>query len=91
MKRKELLKALLSVKPGVANKDIIESMTYFYFNGTHVISYNDIVSIQHPLKTDFKTFVKADDFFKVISKVKSEELAFKMNIVTGKQIGRAHV
>lgn len=78
MKRKELLQALLTVKPGIASKDIIESMTYFYFSGSSVISYNDMISIQHPLKTDFQTFIKADDFFKVISKVKSDTLAFKL-------------
>lgn len=78
MKRKELLNALLSVKPGIANKDIIESMTYFYFSGSAVISYNDVISIQYPLETDFQTFIKADDFFKVVSKVKADSLAFKL-------------
>jgi len=78
MKRKQLLSAIISVKPGVASKDIIESMTYLYFSGEAVISYNDVISIQYPLVTDFKTFVKADDFFKVISKIKSEEVKFKL-------------
>lgn len=78
MKRKDLLDALLSVKPGIASKDVIESMTYFYFSGDHVISYNDVISIQYPFKTEFKAFVKADDFFKIISKIKSETIAFKL-------------
>lgn len=78
MKRKDLLSALLSVKPGIASKDIIESMTYFYFSGESVISYNDVISIQYPLKTDFTTFVKADDFFKVISRIKCDEVKFKL-------------
>jgi hypothetical protein len=78
MKRKELLNALLSVKPGIASKEIVESMTYFFFSGEAVISYNDVISILYPLKTDFKTFVKADDFFKVVSKVKADSFAFKL-------------
>lgn len=78
MKRKELLSALLSVKSGVASKEIVESMTYIYFSGEEVISYNDVISISHPLKTDFKGSVKADDFLKVISKLKSDEIQFKM-------------
>jgi len=53
-------------------------MTYFYFSGDEVISYNDVISISYPIKTDFQTFVKADDFFKVISKIKSEEVKFKL-------------
>lgn len=79
MKRKDLLSALLAVKPGIATKDVIESMTYFFFSGDAVISYNDIISIQYPLKTSFNTFVKADDFFKVVSKVKSETVEFKLD------------
>jgi len=78
MNRKELLSALLSVKPGVASKGIIESMTYFYFTGSHVVSYNDSISIQYPIKTDFTGFVKADDLLKVVSKLKSDDIAFKM-------------
>jgi hypothetical protein len=78
MERKKLLNALIAVKPGVANKEIVESMTYFYFSGSHVISYNDIISIQYPLDTEFSTFVKADDLFKFISKVKSEQLQFDL-------------
>ena len=78
MERKNLLNALLAVKPGIANKEIVESMTYFYFSGSNVISYNDIISIQYPLKTDFKTFVKADDLFKVVSKVKADQISLDL-------------
>lgn len=78
MQRKELLKALLAVKPGIASKNSIESMMYFYFAGEAVISYNDIVSIQYPLKTDFTAFVNANDFFKVLSRIKSDSVSFKM-------------
>ena len=57
-------------------------MTYFFFTGEYVITYNDIISIQYPLKTDFSTFVKAQQFFDVISKVKAEHIDFKL--VSGK-------
>lgn len=79
MNRKLLLDALLSVKSGVANKDIVESMTYFYFSGEHVVTYNDVISIRHPLKTSFTAFVKADDFIKIISKIKSESIELELN------------
>ena len=78
IQRKSLLDALNAVRPGVANKDIVESMTYFYFSGTHVISYNDIISIQYPLKTEFSTFVKADEIFKVVSKLKTDQISFEL-------------
>ena len=66
MQRKEIEKALKAVKPGVASKDIVESMTYFFLTGTHIISYNDKISIQHPLKTGIKAFVKAEALMRVV-------------------------
>ncbi len=74
MQRSALLKALKAVKPGIANKDIIESMTYFFLSGKHVISYNDKISIQHPLKTDFTSFVKADDLLRVVEKCSATDM-----------------
>lgn len=68
MKRTDVLIALEAVKPGIASKDIIESMTYFFFSGTHVISYNDKISIQYPFKTNFTLFVKAKDIYNLIKK-----------------------
>jgi len=78
VKRNDLLKALIAVKPGIASKKSIESMMYFYFTGTHVIAYNDIVAIQYPLETEFSAFVKADDMFKVVSRIKTDTLTFKL-------------
>lgn len=78
MNRKQFLNAIICVRPGVASKDIIESMTFLYFSGEHVVSYNDAISIQYPLKTEFQGFIKADDIFKIVSKLNTEDLAFKM-------------
>lgn len=79
MQKGSLLNALIAVKPGIAKREILEAMTYFFFSGTHVISYNDLISIQYPLNTDFKVFVKADDFFKVVSKVPGDNLKFEFD------------
>jgi DNA polymerase III sliding clamp (beta) subunit (PCNA family) len=51
---------------------------YFYFTGNHVVTYNNIVSIQHPLKTNFVGFVKAHDFFNFVSKVTVDEIVTKL-------------
>jgi hypothetical protein len=72
MNRKKLLEILKKIKPGVADKDIVESMTYFYFSGKEVVTYNDKISILHPLETDFNLFVKADDLYKIVSLSKAE-------------------
>lgn len=78
MKRKELLNALTAVKPGIASREIVESMTYFYFSGTHVTTYNDVISVQYPLKIDFTAFVKADDFYKALSKIITENVNLEL-------------
>ena len=74
MNRKKLLDVLKKVKPGIAEKDIVESMTYFYFSGKEVVTYNDKISILHPLETDFNLFVKADDLYKIVSLSKADVL-----------------
>ncbi len=74
MDRKKLLDVLKKVKPGIAEKDIVESMTYFYFSGKEVVTYNDKISILHPLETDFNLFVKAADLYKIVSLSKADVL-----------------
>lgn len=74
MNREKLLEILKKVKPGISDKTIVESMTYFYFSGKEIITYNDKISIMHPLETEFNLFVKADDMFKIVSFSKAEEL-----------------
>ena len=46
----KLQTALEIVKPGLANKEIIEQSTSFAFLKGKVVTYNDEVSISHPLK-----------------------------------------
>lgn len=79
MKRQELLNVLGNVKPGIASKDIVEAMTYFYFSGSSIITYNDKISIQHPFKTDFSLFVKAKDLYGVISKLSASDVSLTKN------------
>jgi len=53
-------------------------MTYFYFSGKDVSSYNDKISISYPCSTEFSAFIKADDLFKTLSKLSTEDITFKM-------------
>lgn len=65
------------LRPGVDTKDIVESMTYYFFSGTDIITYNNKISIQHPFKSEFKLFVKAKDLFGLLSKTTMEEVSLK--------------
>lgn len=82
MKRLDLLRILEKIKPGIAANELVESMTYFLFSGKNVVTYNDKISIQHPLKTDFNLFVKAKDLYKIVTTLSSETV--KMTEKNGK-------
>ena len=48
--RVELKEALERVRPGLASKDIIDQATSFAFLKDRVVTYNDEISISHPVK-----------------------------------------
>lgn len=66
--RKRVLEILKMIKPGIASKDLVESMQYFFISGTEIVTYNDRISITHPFDSNFSAFVKAESFFNVMSK-----------------------
>ena len=75
MKTKELLDALTVVKPGLSNKEIIEQANAFAFMDGKVVTYNDQISVSHPVEgLDIDGAIKAEELYQFLSKVKSEEI-----------------
>ncbi len=74
LNRNELLKAIAVVKPGIASKEIIQQMVHIIFMGDYIASYNDNISVIAPFKTDFKTSVHGEEFYKAIDIVNEEEV-----------------
>jgi hypothetical protein len=73
--KSELLKALEIVKPGLANKEIIEQSTSFAFINGKVITFNDEICLSHPIaQLNIEGAIKAEEFYKLLSKVKKEEM-----------------
>ena len=73
--KEELQKALEKVKPGLANKEIIEQSTSFAFVEDKVVTYNDEISISHPVKgLNFTGAVKAQELYQYLNKIKQEEI-----------------
>jgi len=71
----ELQEALEKVKPGLANKERIEQSTSFAFMGDRVVTYNDEISISHPVKgLDVKGAIKAQALYEFLNKVKKDEI-----------------
>jgi DNA polymerase III sliding clamp (beta) subunit (PCNA family) len=78
--KKELQDALGIVKPGLAGKEVIEQSTSFAFIGGHVVTYNDEVSLSHPVEgLDFEGAIESDKLYQFLTKVKLEEIDIEVN------------
>jgi len=73
--RLKLIKALETVKPGLASKEMIEQSTSFCFIKGNVVTYNDEISISCPLSgLDMEGAISAFELHAFISKVKLTEI-----------------
>ncbi len=88
--RSELLNALEMVKSGLANTEIIEQSTSFAFLGDRVVTYNDEISVSHPVEgLDVQGAVEAKTLYQFLGKIKKEEIEVEweeneVKISTGK-------
>jgi len=75
IKVKEFKTALEVVKPGLASKEKIEQTSSFAFLEDKVVTYNDEIYIQHPLKgIPLRGAIKAEELYKFLSKIKTEKI-----------------
>jgi DNA polymerase III sliding clamp (beta) subunit (PCNA family) len=71
----ELQTALEKVKPGLANKEIIEQSTHFAFMGDRVVTYNDEISISCKVPNlDLTGAVSAQELYTFLSRIKVDEI-----------------
>lgn len=93
IQKSKLKKALEIVKPGLANKEIMEQTSSFAFIGDRVVTYNDEISLSHPVEgMEIQGAIKAEELYKFLTKVKTEEIELeeKDNQIVLKN-GRANV
>lgn len=77
--RKKFQKALSIVKPALANKELIEQSTSFAFVGDKVVTYNDEISLSHPVEQmELQGAVRAEELYQFLNKVNKEEVQFKL-------------
>jgi DNA polymerase III sliding clamp (beta) subunit (PCNA family) len=80
MKKQDLLTALEIVKPGLASKELIEQTTAFAFVKGRVVTYNDEISISHPVKgLDITGAVQASELYSLLGKLKKDEIEMKID------------
>jgi DNA polymerase III sliding clamp (beta) subunit (PCNA family) len=71
----ELQKALEKVKPGLSNKELVEQSTSFAFMNGRIVTYNDEISISHPVKDlNVTGAVKAQSLYAFLGKIKRDEI-----------------
>lgn len=75
----DLQNALSVVKPGLANQDVLEQTTSFAFMNGRVITYNDELSISHPVVgINFTGVIKAEELYGLLHRLKKEEINIKL-------------
>ena len=73
--KEQLLKALEIVKPGLANKEKLEQSTSFAFINGRVATYNDSISVSHPVEgLEIEGAILAENLYKFLGKIKTEEI-----------------
>jgi hypothetical protein len=88
--KSQLQEALEIVKPGLANKELIEQSTSFAFLNGAVKTYNDEISVSHPVEgLELEGAILADNLYKFLGRLKEEELDLRVNgneliLTTGK-------
>lgn len=93
VKRSELVGILASIKPALAKRDIIPQAQHFIFANDEVFAYNDELFISHPFQTGLSCSVKADEFYKILSKMSVEKVDLEvkdgvLHIAAGKTKGK---
>jgi hypothetical protein len=83
VKRSELLKALKQCLPGIENgNSVLEGADLFVFSKGFVYSYNDVISVAVPVKSeglleeDIEGAVRAEEFYSIISKFNGDLIEF---------------
>ena len=73
--RQDFIDALTKVKPGLANKEIMEQSTHFIFDDDKIWTYNDQITIMQPFQSGLTGAVKAESFYKLLNKITDEEIS----------------
>lgn len=74
--RLELMKALSMVRPGLASRELIEQSTSFAFLEGSVATYNDEISVTHPVPElkDVSGAVDATELYSLLDRMTHEEV-----------------
>lgn len=91
MEKANLVNALEIVRPGLARKEMIEQTTSFAFMDGAVVTYNDEISIRHPIDIGVEGAVGSEKLYNFLTKtdkdeVEIEEKGDKIQLKAGKAL-----
>ena len=76
--KKQLQEALTVVKPGLASKDFIEQATCFAFIDGRVVTYNDEISISHPVPgVELQGAIDAKELYTLLGHIRKDEVTLE--------------
>lgn len=89
MKTSDLKTALEAVKPGLGQKEVCEQATSFAFLPGEVVTFNDEIAVRYPIGLQITGAVRANELYKLISKIKDEEIELEATenelLISGKR------
>jgi len=74
MERSKFLDALKAVMPGVERQEILTGMDSVVFEREWLRSFNEEISVAYPLDTNLICAVRADELYRIVSKMSDEEI-----------------
>jgi len=74
MERNELLGVLTALRPALSEKEIFEGAGSFAFDNKQAITFNDEISVRHPLDLGFEGTVPADKLLAFLNKARAGRL-----------------
>jgi len=77
--KQKLLKALEIVKPGLADKELVEQTTSFAFIKDRIYTYNNEISLSYPIEgVDLTGAIRADELYKLLTKLRKDEIDLEL-------------
>jgi len=72
--KEELRIALEIVKPALGSNETVEQTTSFAFMNDKIVTYNNKISISHPINLNIEGAINAIELYQFISKISNEEV-----------------
>jgi DNA polymerase III sliding clamp (beta) subunit (PCNA family) len=77
--RKRFLSALNEITPGLESQEMADDLPTYIFDGQNIMSMNDHIVIKKPFTTKLNCRVPASELFKIIGKLKSDDIKVLMS------------